>query len=91
MENHQKLMLVMKVGMKRHPDEDQLERYSMEVMSTTQAVEIEEHLLICESCQEGLMDMDAYVEAIRRAALVYRREQSSRLLGRTNPAVFRAG
>jgi hypothetical protein len=67
----------MKVGMKRHPDEDQVERCSLETMDARKAAKFEEHLLICETCQDRLLEMDAYVDAMRRAALVYRHQQSS--------------
>ena len=63
--------------MECHPDEDQLERYSIDIMEARQAAAFEEHLLICDTCQDRLLDMETFVEAMRRAALVCRREQSS--------------
>jgi hypothetical protein len=77
MENDQQLMPAMKL----HPDDEQLERYSMDTMSTREVAHFEEHTLICETCQGRLLHMDGYIESMRRAALAYRREQSSRRAG----------
>ena len=62
-------MLVMELEIEQHADEDQLERYSMQTMKAKESAEFEEHLLMCESCQERFMEVDAYVESIRRVAV----------------------
>jgi hypothetical protein len=62
-------MLVMELEIERHADDDQLERYSMQTMKAKESAEFEEHLLVCESCQERFMEVDAYVESIRRVAV----------------------
>jgi hypothetical protein len=84
------VMPIMELGIPRHPDDDQVERYSMETMNASEAAKFEEHVPICETCQLRLGDTDAYVEAMRSAALIYRREQSSRRPA-TKPALARAG
>jgi len=61
-------MLVMELEIERHADEDQLERYSMQTMKAREFADFEEHLLVCESCQERFQEMDAYVESMRRVA-----------------------
>jgi anti-sigma factor RsiW len=52
----------------RHPDEGELEKYSMADLRAEEAAAFEEHLLQCEHCQQRLADADAYVAAMRRAA-----------------------
>ena len=61
-------MLVMELEIERHADEDQFERYSMQTMKARESAEFEEHLLVCETCQERFMEVDAYVGSIRRVA-----------------------
>src|SRR5579862_5436719 len=51
-----------------HADEDQLERYSLGALHETDLARIEEHLLICEACREGLEEADVYTAAMRGAA-----------------------
>jgi hypothetical protein len=48
-------------AMKLHPDEEQLERYSMNAMSARKAAHFEEHTLMCDICQRRLLDMDSYI------------------------------
>jgi len=62
------VVLVMKPGIDRHMGEDEIERYSLGCISEEEAAKIEEHLLVCESCQKRVTDSDAYVSAIRSAA-----------------------
>ncbi len=52
----------------RHPDDETLERYSMQVLPESESAPLEEHLLGCESCRERLTESDAYVDAMRTAA-----------------------
>ena len=67
-ENDPKSMLVMELEIAWHADEDQLERYSMQTMKARESAEFEEHLLVCERCQDRFMEIDAYVESMRRVA-----------------------
>jgi len=59
----------------RHIDDDEMERYSMGDAPQERVVQIEEHLLICESCRQRATQSDAYVAAMRRAAAELRRQQ----------------
>jgi hypothetical protein len=52
-----------------HLGEDQLESYSIGNLAEPDAVCLEEHVLICETCQDRLAGSDSRVRAIRRAAL----------------------
>ncbi len=53
----------------RHAADATLEQYSLGMLSEREAAEVEEHVLICPSCQERLAETDAYVDAMRQAAL----------------------
>ena len=67
--------------MNRHADEEQLERYSMGVLPEGDEAVVEEHLLICSTCQRKLEEMDAYTRAMRQAASEVRSaERASRPL-----------
>ncbi len=50
-----------------HPDEELLEGYSMGTLHGTGLARLEEHMLICEECQDRLRDVDSFVSAIREA------------------------
>lgn len=51
-----------------HLKDDDVERYSMRVMSEDQSEPIEEHLLICASCRNRVEEHDFYFQGMRRAA-----------------------
>jgi len=51
-----------------HPDEELLEGYAMGTLRGAGLARLEEHLLICEECQDRLREVDAFVSAIREAA-----------------------
>jgi predicted anti-sigma-YlaC factor YlaD len=55
-------------AMDRHLDWEAAERYSMSLLSTWKAAQIEEHLLICEACRRSAAAADAYIAAMRMAA-----------------------
>jgi hypothetical protein len=62
----------------RHLDEGMAEKYSLGRYSPRRVVEIETHLLICESCRQAVTASDAYVAAMRNAAAkVMKREPKS--------------
>jgi hypothetical protein len=48
-----------------HLEEVQLEQYSMNTLPEEQQDTFEEHLLACAACQDRLLEMDAYVNAVR--------------------------
>jgi len=55
-------------------DEEEFERYSMGAMPEGAIAPFEEHLLICESCQQRLAQIDVYVAAMRHASARLRSE-----------------
>ena len=61
-------VLAMELGVDRHFNEEELESYSLGTASGNHLARLEEHLLICGSCQQRLEESDAYVRAIRSAA-----------------------
>jgi anti-sigma factor RsiW len=50
-----------------HPDDEVVEAYAMGRLEEPVLSEYEEHLLICDRCQERLQQIDEYVDAMRRA------------------------
>ena len=52
----------------KHFDEDVLELYSLGRLSEPEAAKLEEHLLTCHACLEGLEKSDDFVRAFRVAA-----------------------
>jgi hypothetical protein len=57
----------------RHLDEEMAEKYSLGQFSARKVVEIETHLLICESCRQAVAASDTYVAAMRNAAAELRK------------------
>ena len=51
-----------------HPSEDQLEEYAFGRLHDPQAAPLEEHLLICVSCQDRLHEVDEYIRLMKTAA-----------------------
>ena len=48
-----------------HLDESEVEQYSMDQLPEASLAHFEEHLLACDSCQDRLLEMEAYVNAVR--------------------------
>jgi hypothetical protein len=48
---------------------DRIEQYSRETLPEEDAARLEEHLFVCEACQDRLAEEDAYSHAMRFAAL----------------------
>src|SRR5438034_6515281 len=48
-----------------HLDESEVEQYSMDQLPEASLAHFEEHLLACESCQDRLLEMETYVNAVR--------------------------
>lgn len=69
-------------------DDDRIEQYSMGTLPESEIDELEEHLLVCESCQERLSQEDAFRSGMRSAALRVRRESQGRI--RFFPRLFPA-
>ena len=51
-----------------HPDEG-LERHSMETLPESKVGPLEEHLLICEVCEQRLEATDEFVATMRRTLI----------------------
>jgi anti-sigma factor RsiW len=45
--------------------DDTIERYAMGRLAKTSLARFEEHLLLCEECQDRVFEMDAYLAALR--------------------------
>jgi hypothetical protein len=58
----------MQFGIGSHIEETELEQYSMGMLSEASLEVFEEHLLACYSCQDRLLEMEAYVNAMRSAS-----------------------
>src|SRR3989442_12557576 len=61
-----------------HPEDLQLEQYSMGTLPEQAAGPLEEHLLVCELCQDRLLKMDTYVNAMRSVSPRWREESRRR-------------
>src|SRR5438045_3489064 len=51
-----------------HPSEDLLELFVLGRLKNDDLASLEEHLLLCNECQESVEEIDAFVYATRRAA-----------------------
>jgi anti-sigma factor RsiW len=60
-----------------HISDEALERYAMRTLQDSACETLEEHLLVCQECQDRLQTMDRYVSAMRSAAAKLRREQKA--------------
>jgi hypothetical protein len=49
-----------------HIGEEQLERYSVGTLPEAAIARVEEHILICETCQNKLASIDSWVQSVRR-------------------------
>ena len=65
----------MQFGIGSHLEEPELEEYSMGMLSEASLEAFEEHLLACDSCQDRLLEMEAYVNAMRSASPKLREER----------------
>jgi anti-sigma factor RsiW len=68
----------MQLGIGPHPEETELEQYSMGTLVEPRLEAFEEHLFACDSCQDRLLEMDAYVNAMRSASPKARQARQSR-------------
>ena len=55
-----------------HASEDQLESYALGRLPQQELAPLEEHLLVCEACQDRLREVDSFIAAFREAV---RREE----------------
>jgi hypothetical protein len=52
----------------RHPSHELLEEYVFRRLPEAHAAQIEEHLLICEGCQQAVLQLDAFISTMKAAA-----------------------
>ena len=64
----------MALNSNRHMDEDEIESYSMGAVSEEESARFDEHLLICESCQNRVTRSDGYIAAMQGASWRMRRQ-----------------
>jgi hypothetical protein len=69
-------------GINRHPDDGELEQYSMGTLPEGAVGDFEEHLLLCEHCRRRLEEADTYTASMRGAAAELRNRE---LLAATAP------
>jgi hypothetical protein len=67
----------MRFDVEFHPTEDELEKYLLNHTTGFEMAAIEEHLLVCGSCQTALEDAEAVVLAMRSACRQLLREQAA--------------
>lgn len=60
-----------------HPNEEQLERYAMGRLAEPEIAPIEEHLLVCEPCQDRLAIAESILPSLRRALHEVEREPAA--------------
>lgn len=51
--------------MTEHPEEERLEQYALGKLAGDELGQVEEHLLVCETCRDRLAELDADIRAIR--------------------------
>jgi hypothetical protein len=64
-------------GFSNHVEEERLEEYSMGCLPETETAQVEEHILICESCQDKLDHLDSFVRSMRHAGKRFPMETES--------------
>src|SRR5439155_20640162 len=69
----------MMLGVNRHIDEEEVERYSRGTVPEEQLAQVEEHLLVCETCQNRVQKADEYQVAMHNAAEELRKRPPVRI------------
>jgi hypothetical protein len=65
-----------------HIDEEMLERYSLNQLREEEVAPVEEHLLICPSCQTRLDEADQYVQTMKQAIISTQKDQTKARTGK---------
>ena len=65
-----------------HLTEDVLEDYAMGKFSGPDCVSLEEHLLVCSSCQTGLEAAEEYIRSVRAAIRAEAQQRTRKTLQR---------
>jgi len=68
----------MQIDIGPHLQEEELEQYSMGRLPVDRITEFEEHFLACETCQDQLLAMEVFVNAVRSASPKLRKAARSR-------------
>src|SRR5262245_5607469 len=68
----------MQLGIGPHLDDTDLEQYAMGTLPEDRLAPFEEHFLACDSCQDRLLEMEAFVNARRSASPKLRAARWSR-------------
>ena len=64
----------------KHPHEDVFENYAFDRLSEEETADFEEHLLICDRCQETLAETDEYIQMMKVASAAYAAKNRRRSL-----------
>lgn len=64
----------MTTDFKPHPSNEVLERYSLGHLSEAEVERVEEHLFVCQHCQQELTALDSYIEDVKEACRLVNRE-----------------
>ncbi len=59
----------MNTGLDRHPTDDALEEWVFNRLPTSVCAPLEEHLLVCSTCQDRLAEIDEYIIVMKFASL----------------------
>ena len=62
----------------RHPEDGQVEQYSLGVLSEDAIPAFEQHLLTCHECQDRVAEMDAEVQGMQAAARQLRAQEAAK-------------
>src|SRR5258706_6372111 len=68
----------MQLGIGPHLEETELEQYAMGRLPEERLASFEEHFLACDSCQDRLLEMDAYLNAVRSVSPKLRKTSRDR-------------
>jgi len=64
-----------------HPEDSEIEQYSLGVLAAEDIPGFEQHLLICHECQDRVAQMDAEIQGMQAAARELRAKQPHRGTG----------
>ena len=79
----------MELGIGPHLEEAELEQYSMGTLPEQRINSFEEHFLACEICQDQLLEMEAYVNAVRSVSPKLRKARGLRSKVLSGPILSR--
>ena len=71
-------MLVLEKGQGRHPDDEQIELFSLGILAGEAIPVFEQHVLICPACQDRVAEMDAGIQGMQAEARQVRADEMRR-------------